>query len=119
LFERARDSNHTKFIVTTEAAQEGHNLEFCDWVIFNDQFWTPAGHDQCEGRAYGRLANPHTIDSFYVIADVDIEEWMQELLEKKLAIIEETVEGVESTRDMSGSILMELIKRMKKEMNRG
>jgi len=118
LFEKARNDDYIKFIVTTEAAQEGHNLEFCDWVIFNDQFWTPAAHEQCEGRAYGRLANPHTIDSFYVIADVKIEEFMQELLERKLAIIEETVEGVESTRDLSGSIATELIKRMKEEMYR-
>jgi SNF2 family DNA or RNA helicase len=118
LFENARNDDYIKFIVTTEAAQEGHNLEFCDYVIFNDQFWTPAAHDQCEGRAYGRLANPHTIDSFYVVADVPIEEFIQELLEKKLAIIEETVEGVESTRDLSGSIAMELIKKMKEEMYR-
>ncbi len=118
LFESARNDPYVKFIVTTEAAQEGHNLEFCDWVIFNDQFWTPAAHDQCEGRAYGRLANPHTIDSFYIIADVKIETWMQDLLERKLAIIEETVEGVEPTRDLSGSIATELIKKMKQEMYR-
>jgi len=118
LFEDARINPNVKFIVTTEAAQEGHNLEFCDYVIFNDQFWTPAGHDQCEGRAYGRLSNPHTIDSFYVIADVKIEKWMQELLDKKLAIIEEAVEGVASTRDLSGSIAMELIAKMKEEMYR-
>lgn len=118
LFENARDNPEVKFIVTTEAAQEGHNLEFCDYVIFNDQFWTPAAHDQCEGRAYGRLSNPHVIDSFYVIADVKIEEYIQELLEKKLAIIEEAVEGVEATRDLSGSVASELIKRMKEEMYR-
>jgi len=116
LFESARDDPDIRFIVTTEAAQEGHNLEFCDYVIFNDQFWTPAAHDQCEGRAYGRLSNPHTIDSFYVIADVDIEKWMQELLDAKLSIIAEAVEGVSATRDLSGSIVMELIKKMKEEM---
>ena len=88
-------------------------------MIFNDQFWTPAAHDQCEGRAYGRLSDPHTIDSFYVIADVDIEKWMQELLDAKLAIIAEAVEGVEATRDLSGSIVMELIKKMKEAMGKG
>lgn len=116
LFEDARHDPSVKFIVTTEAAKEGHNLEFCNWVIFNDLFWTPAGHDQCEGRAYGRLANPHTIDSFYVVAEVDIERWIMELLDKKIAIIQEAVENIESTRDVSGSIAMELIKKMKNEM---
>jgi len=118
LFEDSRNDPDVKFIVTTEAAKEGHNLEFCDWVIFNDQFWTPAAHDQCEGRAYGRLANPHTIDVFNIIADVDIEKWMQELLDRKLAVIEEAVEGVESSRDLSGSIVNELVKKIKEEMYR-
>ncbi len=118
LFEDARNNPDVKFIVTTEAAREGHNLEFCDWVIFNDQFWTPAAHDQCEGRAYGRLANPHTIDVFNIIADVDIEKRMQELLDRKLAIIEEAVTGVEATRDLSGSIVNELVKKIKEEMYR-
>ena len=71
-----------------------------------------------KGRAYGRLSNPHTIDVFNIIADVKIEQWMQELLDRKLTIIEEAVEGVEATRDLSGSIATELIKRMKEEMFR-
>lgn len=116
LFEEARHDEKVRFIVTTEAAKEGHNLEFCDWVIFNDLFWTPAGHDQCEGRAYGRLSDPHPIDSIYVVADIDIERWIKELLDTKLAIIEEAVEGVEASRDLSGNIGMELIKKIKKEM---
>ena len=116
LFQETKNNPDIKFIVTTEAAKEGHNLEFCDWVIFNDQFWTPAAHDQCEGRAYGRLANPHTIDVFNIIADVKIEEWMQELLNQKLVIIEEAVEGVESTRELEGSIVQALISKIKGEM---
>ena len=116
LFQETKNNPDIKFIVTTEAAKEGHNLEFCDWVIFNDQFWTPAAHDQCEGRAYGRLANPHTIDVFNIIADVKIEGWMQELLNQKLVIIEEAVEGVESTRELEGFIIQALISKIKGEM---
>lgn len=116
LFESVRNDPKVKYIVTTAATQEGHNLEFCDWVIFNDQLWTPEAHNQCEGRAYGRLANPHAIDSYYVVAEVDIERWIMELLGTKLAIIQTAVEGVESARDTDISIGMELIKRMKNEM---
>jgi len=118
LFEAARADPKVKFIVTTEAAKEGHNLEFCHTVVFNDLFWTPEGHKQCEGRAYGRLSNPHPIDSFYIIADIDIERWIMELLEKKMAIIEETVDGVESSRDSSGGLAMELIQKVKDSMMR-
>jgi SNF2 family DNA or RNA helicase len=116
LFEKVRNDPSIKYVVTTSASQEGHNMEFCDWVIFNDQFWTPEAHNQCEGRAYGRLSNPHPIDSYYVVADVDIERWIMELLGKKLAIIQTAVEGVETARDTDVSIGMELIKRMKEEM---
>lgn len=116
LFEDARHDPEVRFVVTTEAAKEGHNLEFCDWVLFNDLLWTPGGHAQCEGRAYGRLSDPHPIDSFYIVADVDIERWIMEMLDKKLAIIEETVEGVESSRDAHQSVGMELIRRMKEAM---
>jgi len=116
LFESARGNDDIKYVVTTEAAKEGHNLEFCDWVIFNDLFWTPAGHDQCEGRAYGRLSNPHAIDSIYVVADKQIERWIMQLLQKKLAIIDAAVEAVETSRDASQSIAKDLIRKMKEEM---
>jgi SNF2 family DNA or RNA helicase len=42
-------------IVTEKTAKEGHNITAAGHVIFNDLFWTPAAHEQGEGRAYGRL----------------------------------------------------------------
>lgn len=116
LFEDARRDSRVKYIVTTGAAKEGHNLEFCNWVIFNDAFWEPASHEQCEGRAYGRLANPHPIDSFYNRADTHVEERIYELLIQKMEIIDATVDSVEMTRDVSGSILMDLIREIKDSM---
>jgi len=118
LFESVRHDPSVRFIVTTQAAKEGHNLEFCNATIFNDLFWTPEGHRQCEGRSYGRLSNPHPIDSYYIVADVDIEKWIMELLEKKIDIVEEAVDGVESSRDTSGSLATELIQKVKDAMLR-
>lgn len=115
LFESVRHDPHIRFIVTTEAAREGHNMEYCDWVIFNDLFWTPAGHSQCEGRAYGRLANPHPIDSYYILTEETIEEWIMELLARKLAMFEQVVDGVENARDADVSVAMELIERLRQE----
>lgn len=118
LFESSRYDKNVKFIVTTSAAKEGHNIEYCDYVIFNDQYWTPEDHIQCEGRAYGRLSNPHPIDSFYVVSEVNIETWMQELLDTKLQIIQTTVDGIEASRDATGSLGMALIKKLKESMGR-
>lgn len=116
LFERVRNDDSIRYVVTTQASQEGHNLEFCDWVIFNDLFWTPSAHKQCEGRAYGRLSDPHPIDSYYIVTSDTIEDWIIELLEKKLRIIEEVTEGVELSRGEDDSIANELIEKMREEM---
>lgn len=118
LFESVRQNPSIKFVVTTEAAQEGHNLEFCDWVIFNDQFWSPLAHYQSEGRAYGRLSNPHPIDSYYIIADVKIEEWLQELLDTKFLIFDQAIEGVQVSREGAGSVATDLIRKIRAEMFR-
>jgi SNF2 family DNA or RNA helicase len=104
-------------IVTEKTAKEGHNITAAGHVIFNDLFWTPAAHEQGEGRAYGRLSDLHTISSYYMITDMDgegIEEWIMELLASKMAMINEVVEGVEGSRD--SSIAMELIQKMKEKM---
>ncbi len=116
LFERVRHDKSVKFIITTSAAKEGHNIEYCDWTIFNDHYWTPDDHIQCEGRAYGRLSNPHPIDSFYVIADTEMERIMQQLLMTKAQIIEEAVEGIEFSRENATSMMLELTKILKSSM---
>lgn len=102
------------FCVTEKTAKEGHNITAAEVVIFNDLFWTPAAHQQAEGRAYGRLSNLHPIDAYYRVGSNTIAEWIQQLLAEKMAIIEEVVEGVQKSR-IGGdeSVFMELIKNMK------
>jgi len=118
LVQQFQNDPNIKFLIVTEkTAKEGHNITAAGHVIFNDLFWTPAGHEQGEGRAYGRLSDLHTISSYYMITDMDgegIEEWIMELLASKMAMINEVIEGVESSRD--SSIAMELIQKMKEKM---
>lgn len=107
-----------KYLVVTEkTAKEGHNITEAGAVFFNDLFWTPAAHEQGEGRAYGRLSNLHSINSYYMITDMDgdsIEEWIWELLAKKMKVIAEVVDGVEESRD--DSIVGELIEKMRNSL---
>jgi SNF2 family DNA or RNA helicase len=114
------DSNIDYLVVTEKTAKEGHNITAAGHVIFNDLFWTPAGHDQGEGRAYGRESDSHGINAYYNIStipgpeestDESIEEWIWQLLAEKMAVINEVVEGVESSRDVS--IVNELIEKMR------
>ena len=120
LFKEAKQDDRIQFVVTTGAAKFGHNLEFCSYVIFNDYFWSPEEHKQCEGRAYGRLADPHPIDSFYITAidpsrKDNIEKWIEELLNVKKATIDEAIEGVAVSRDRENSLINELIKKIRIE----
>jgi SNF2 family DNA or RNA helicase len=111
------DPNVKFLCVTEKTAKEGYNITAAEVVIFNDLFWTPAGHQQAEGRAYGRLSNLHPIDSYYRIGEGTISEWIMELLAAKMNIIEEVVEGVNKSRIAGDeSIVMELIKNMKEGM---
>lgn len=109
-----------KFLVVTEkTAREGHDITKAGTVIFNDLFWTPANHEQAEGRAYMRESDPHGIDSYYLITDkngegYEIEEWIWALLKMKRGVINETVEAVEGARD--DSVAMQLIEKMRESM---
>lgn len=98
---------------TWQTAGEGLNLQAAGFVVFADLFWTPASHEQCEDRAYGRLSDPHPIDAYYVIAEDTIEEWIQTLLAKKMTIIEATVEGMDV--DRSESVANDIMTMLKEE----
>ena len=105
-----------KFLVATGfVAGEGLDMTKAGYVIFSDFGWTPAYHQQCEGRIYGRLNECHGAVSYYVVGSDTIEEWIQEILARKLKIIEQIVEGNDSP-DAGKSMGYELIKKMKTEM---
>lgn len=115
LCQQFQTDENIKFLVcTTQVAAEGLTLTQAGFVIFNDLMWTPAAHQQAEGRAYGRLNDAHSITSYYPVAG-KVEEWIMELLAFKMKVIEETVEGKTVSFDPSQSIVMELIDRLKLE----
>lgn len=118
MVQQFQNNPNVKYLVVTEkTAKEGHNLTEAGYVIFNDLFWTPAGHEQGEGRAYMRINDPHGITSYYIISEMNgegIEEWIWQMLHRKMTIIEQTVEGVESSRDVS--IANELISKLRESM---
>ena len=104
-----------KFLVATgQTAGEGLTMTAGGYVIFSDFGWTPAYHQQCEGRIYGRLNEAHGAISYYIVGINTIEEWIQELLAKKLQIIEQVVEGNDDV-DAGKSMGYELIKMLKRE----
>lgn len=107
------DPNIHYLCVTEKTAKEGHNITAAMAVIFNDLFWTPAGHQQAEGRCYMRTGDMHNIDSYYTIAESTIDDWIMQLLAAKLNIIEQVVEGVNTIRNADESIFKELLEKMR------
>lgn len=102
---------------TWQVMGEGRNLTAAGYVIFSDLFWTPANHQQCEERCYGRVGDMHGATSYYVVVKDTIEDWIQDILARKLKVIEQVVEGYEGDRSIS--IAGELLSRMKNEMRKG
>lgn len=101
---------------TWQVMGEGRNLTAAGYVIFSDLFWTPANHQQCEERCYGRIGDMHGATSYYVVCKDTVEDWIQEILARKLRVINEVVEGIDSER--TASMANELLTRMKQEMRR-
>ncbi len=58
----------------------------------------------------------HGATSYYCVIKDTIEDWIQEILQRKMRVINEVVEGIDSER--SASMANELLMRMKQEMRR-
>jgi SNF2 family DNA or RNA helicase len=101
-------------VCSTKAASEGLDMTEAGTVLFADLMWNPANHQQAYGRAFGRENDPHNIDLYYVIAENTIEEWIMDMIAAKQSIINEVVDGVEGSRDIS--VANELLKKMKEHM---
>jgi SNF2 family DNA or RNA helicase len=84
------------------STQEGLNITAAGSCIFNDMWWNPKAHEQAEGRAYGRISDPHSLDSYYILCEDTIDTAIWDLVwGEKASIIAEVVDGVESTREYS------------------
>jgi SWI/SNF-related matrix-associated actin-dependent regulator 1 of chromatin subfamily A len=115
IVDQFQNDPNIKFLVATgQTAGEGLTMTAGGYVIFSDFGWTPAYHQQCEGRIYGRLNEAHGAISYYIVGINTIEEWIQEILARKLKIIEQIVEG-NMEEDAGKNMGYELIKRIKKE----
>lgn len=88
---------HCKYLVLTlDVGREGLNLTGATAIVFNDYGWNPMIHDQAEGRAWGRLNDPHGCLVYYVSVKDSIDEFMMSTLLRKQELIDKGVEGQRS-----------------------
>jgi SNF2 family DNA or RNA helicase len=99
--------------LTIPTGQEGLNITAASTIYFNDLAWTPKDHTQAEARAYGRLNDVHGATSVYAEINGTVDAFMNELLQRKAAIIEAAVEGTKEYAQAQQSVMMEVIQYLK------
>jgi SNF2 family DNA or RNA helicase len=95
------------FLANIIAGGTGHNLTAATQVIFNDLDWVPANHWQAEDRAY-RIGQTRTVNVTYMVAGDTIDDFVQQVLEKKSALISAVVDGTALAADLPGDVMDEL-----------
>jgi len=82
-------------VASLKAGGLGLTLTEAQHVVHAELSWTPADHDQAEGRAYGRLNDPHGITSWYWLAEGTVYQEMWELIESKRRAVDMVTDGVQ------------------------
>jgi len=96
------------FVANMSSASEGLTLTAASDVVFCELGWTPALHEQCVSRAYGRVNDMHGATAWYLLAPNTIDEDIYGLLEKKKRIVNSVTDGVDIEGE--GSVVSELVK---------
>ena len=103
------DPNIKYMVLSTKAGAEGLTLTAAHYVIFNDLCWTPKDHRQAEARCYGRMNDLHSATAYYMQAENTVTETIMGILRQKIALIESTVEGVNTSANENASIIGEFL----------
>ena len=104
------DPSTKHLVLTLDVGREGLNLTAASAIVFNDFGWNPMIHDQAEGRAWGRLNDPHGCLVYYVSVDNSVDKFMMETLEVKQRLIDAGVEGQRNYAESSVSLQQEFMK---------
>ena len=98
------------FIGNMKAASEGLTLTAASDVVFCELGWTPAIHEQCVGRAYGRVNDLHGATAWYLLAEKTIDEDIFELLEEKKKVVDAVTDGNDPAE--GSNVIIDLMKRL-------
>jgi len=82
-----RFEQRARVLLSTEAAGEGRNLQFCRTMINFDLPWNPMRIEQRVGRIH-RIGQTHEVGIFNLAAEGTIEDYILDLLDRKLNMFE-------------------------------
>jgi SNF2 family DNA or RNA helicase len=110
------DPNVKHLVLTLDVGREGLNLTAASAIVFNDFGWNPMIHDQAEGRAWGRLNDPHGCLVYYVSVADSIDLFMMQTLERKQKLIDAGVEGQRNFAESSISMQTEFLRYLRESV---
>ena len=83
----ARFEREAQFLLSTEAAGEGRNLQFCRQMINYDLPWNPMRIEQRVGRIH-RIGQEREVEIFNLSAEGTIEDYILQILDRKINMFE-------------------------------
>jgi SNF2 family DNA or RNA helicase len=103
-----RWKKEVKFLICTDAANFGLNLQFANTLIHVDSPYNPAIFDQRNGRVH-RIGGEHdSVNILYLVTQGTIDERIQEILETKRQLSKQVVERNENERVIMDSLMKKL-----------
>lgn len=108
VIERFEKSDAQICVLSTLAAGEGLNLQFCSTFVIMERQWNPANEEQAEGRFIRIGAVKSSVTGTYMVALGTIDEYFAELVERKREIVKKTMTGKETVAWDQSQIIQEI-----------
>jgi SWI/SNF-related matrix-associated actin-dependent regulator of chromatin subfamily A-like protein 1 len=110
--DRFQRGEATIALLSLRAAGVGLTLTKADTVIFIDQDFVPANHQQAEDRAH-RIGQVNPVQIYYLLAENTIDEDLRALLSEKVAITSQIADGKLQAIERQQSIFTDFVRRLK------
>ena len=102
------NSENRILLMSLKAGGVGLNLTAADQVYIMDPWWNPAAEQQAADRAY-RIGQEKPVFVYRMVAGDTVEEKIQELKKKKLALAEGVLAGKSAIKGLSAKDILNLI----------
>jgi SWI/SNF-related matrix-associated actin-dependent regulator 1 of chromatin subfamily A len=107
------DPDARVIVLNMKAGGVGLTLTAASDVLFVEQGWTPAEHDQAEDRCH-RIGQEDTVSAWYLLAEGTIDDDIYALVAQKRVVVDAVTDGDDETQDsVLNSIVATLVARTK------
>jgi SWI/SNF-related matrix-associated actin-dependent regulator 1 of chromatin subfamily A len=110
--DRFQKGEATIALLSLRAAGVGLTLTKADTVIFIDQDFVPANHQQAEDRAH-RIGQVNPVQIYYLLAEDTIDEDLRALLAEKAVITSQIADGERRGLERQRSVFADFVRRLK------